>query len=266
MLGSDLAAALRQRDLVVPLCCPTHGECDLSEDRTLFDYLSKIKPSLILNAAGFANVDNAESARSEAFAANVSGPAWLARYSEDNGAKLIHFSTDQVYDGKKGTSYSEEDAPNPLNYYAETKWLGEQAVLKNSNSLILRVQWLYGRTRDRFSPLKNRNEFSAFSDQFGAPTWTVELCRWILALADKNERGLYHAVHDDYASWAEIFGYVCEVTGWNVKINPTKTAAAKLPAKRPCFSVLSNHKLRACLGMTSLGSFRDPLRRFLVTL
>ncbi len=264
MLGSDLALSLAQYFSEASVFLPSRADCNLGDEKNGVAYLEKIGPKFIVNAAAFANVDKAETDRDAAFMANVSGPEWLARYSNGSGAKLIHFGTDQIFDGKKGQPYSETDYPNPLNYYAETKYLGEQTVLKYPTSVVMRVQWLYGRTRDRFTPLKNKTEFTAFSDQFGAPTWTEELCRWAMPVILGDSRGVFHMVHDDYASWADIFRFVAETTGWKVVIKEIKTEEAKLAARRPNFSVLSNAKLKAFLGLNSLGSYKTPLKKFLL--
>lgn len=263
MLGSDLSLFLKEHFSQSGVYLPTRAECDLGDEKNGTAYLQKVGPRYIVNCAAFANVDKAETDRDAAFLANVSGPEWLARYSDGSGAKFIHFGTDQIFDGKKGAPYSEVDFPNPLNYYAETKYLGEQTVLKYATPVVMRVQWLYGRTRDRFSPLKNKSEFSAFGDQSGAPTWTEELCRWAMPVILGDTQGIYHMVHDDYATWADIFRFVIQTTGWPCKIIETKTVDAKLPAKRPNFSVLSNTKLKSFLGVDSLGSYQGPLKKFL---
>lgn len=265
MLGSDLAVALRELSPAPVVLTPGRAECDITNEKSVITYLEKVRPGGIINCAAWAKVDEAETKRAEAFAANVTAPNTLARYAADHGISLLHFSTDQVFDGKKGEPYAETDEPNPLNYYAETKWLGEQAALKHGKTAaVVRVQWLYGRTRDRFTPLANLPEFPAFNDQFGAPTWTNELCRWLIPLWQQNASGIFHAVHDDYASWADIFRFVLETTGWNAKLREVRTEDAKLPAARPHFSVLSNAKLCDFLGKPTLGGFREPLRKFLL--
>ncbi len=264
MLGSDLAGSLRPHLGGRTLLTPRRAECDLTNEASLMKYLGNVKPGSLINCAAWANVDQAESHREEAFKANVTATASLARYAADHGIALLHFSTDQVFDGKKGQPYAETDTPNPLNYYAETKWLGEQAALKHELTAIVRVQWLYGRTRDRFTPLRHKTEFRAFQDQFGAPTWTEELATWVIPLWERGAAGIFHAVHDDHASWAEIFRFVLATTGWTAKLREVRTEDAGLPAKRPHFSVLSNAKLRDYLGKPSLGGFREPLRNFLL--
>lgn len=264
MLGFDLLGALKARFSPANVFAPSRFECDLGNEKAGVEYLKKISPRYLVNAAAFANVDKAETERDAAFLANVSGPEWLARYCNGSGTKLLHFSTDQVFDGTKGTPYSEADFPNPVNYYAETKYLGEQTVLKNRDAVVMRVQWLYGRARDRFTPIRREAEFSAFVDQSGAPTWTEELCRWVMPLVSGESHGIFHMVHDDYDSWAEVYRFVIQTTGWATQIRETKTADAALPAKRPPFSVLSNLKLKNFLGVDSLGSYRGPLKRFLL--
>jgi len=265
MLGADLAVALKKH--LPPgdgLLTPKRTECDVTNEKSVLTFLANAKPRRIINAAAFARVDDAEKDRAGALAANHTAIKYLTRYTADTGSVLVHFSTDQVFDGKKGSAYSETDEPRPLNYYSETKLMGERVALEDPNALVFRVQWLYGRTKDRFRGLKGRTSFSVFSDQFGAPTSTDVLSTWVISAMEKGATGLYHAVHDDYASWSEIFRYVLEVTGLKVKLVEMPTEAANLPAKRPHFSVLANAKLRNLLGLSSLGGFREPLRKFLL--
>ncbi len=194
---------------------------------------------------------------------NATGPRILAVECASLGAKLIHFSTDQVFDGSIRQPREEDDSVNPLNVYARTKLEGEKHVLQYSEHLVLRVQWLYGRKKDRFTLLRDKATFSPFADQYGAPTWTLHLAATVADLADRDARGLFHFAYDDSASWAEVFEYVKEVMGYSVKLEPRETASLSLPAKRPLYSVMSNRKLLNFLGQPTMGSWKMALNTFL---
>jgi dTDP-4-dehydrorhamnose reductase len=237
---------------------------DICDERAVEAMLERIRPAVVLNGAGFTNVDAAESQRDAAFRANVTGPGTLARACAAAGTKLVHFSTDQVFDGRGESPRLETERPAPLNYYATTKFLGENEVLgADSRALVLRVQWLYGEKKNRFHALREKSEFGAFTDQFGAPTWTKEIAENLVEMLRRDASGIFHFSYDDYGSWADIFELVKAELGLKVRLVHKKTAEAHLPAARPRFSVMSNRKLVALLGRKGMGSWKDPLRRFL---
>jgi dTDP-4-dehydrorhamnose reductase len=177
----------------------------------------------------------------------------------------VHFSTDQVFDGKTRSPRVENDSPSPLNHYARTKLIGEEAALKFSNALVIRIQWLYGEKKNRFHMLRDRTEFTPFNDQFGSPTWSKEVAVTTAELLRLDASGLFHFAYDDYASWADVFAFVKTELRLGVKLNAKRTDEVSLPAARPLFSVMSNRKLVKFLGRDGLGSWKDPLRRFLHT-
>jgi dTDP-4-dehydrorhamnose reductase len=263
MLGTDCLPAFTEKwggDSVESL---GRDALDITNPLAVRQALEKYRPRFVVNAAAYTNVDRAESEPSEAELLNVTAPEILAEECARIGAKLIHFSTDQVFDGSGHHPRTETDPPNPLNVYARTKWEGEKKVLQHSDHLVLRVQWLYGRKKDRFTLLRDKEVFSPFSDQFGAPTWTLHLAATVAELASRDAKGLFHFAYDDYASWAEVFEFVKEVMGYSVRLEPKATASVNLPAKRPLFSVMSNRKLLEFLGQPSMGSWKMALTTFL---
>jgi len=262
LLGSELVDALGAR-AGCRVIGVGHAQVEIADPGSVAAFLDETRPTVLVNAAGYTAVDRAESERALAYRGNVTGPKVLAEACSARGVKLIHYSTDQVFDGRKGRPYREEDPVGPLNYYAVTKEEGEREALRAPRALVLRVQWLYGRLRDRFTPLAGMQSYGMFIDQFGAPTWAGDIARWTLELLRRDSSGVFHAVYDDYASWAEIFEFVKAECGYTVKLVPGRTADAGLPAARPEFSVLANAKLRAELGVETLGGWRKPLARFL---
>jgi dTDP-4-dehydrorhamnose reductase len=236
---------------------------DITKESSILAALEKHRPRYVLNTAAYTSVDGAEKERDAAEAINATGPGLLARACGSAGAQLVHFSTDQVFNGKVRQPRAETDPVDPANHYAATKLRGEEAVLDQPTSLVLRVQWLYGQRKDRFSPLRTKDSFSPFADQWGAPTWTHKLAEGVAALLEKKATGLYHFSYDDYASWADVFAFVKQEWKLGLALSPTLTEEMKLPANRPLFSVLSNAKLKKTLGISTMGSWKVPLREFL---
>jgi len=265
MLGSDLVLRLQKEFGQDKVIAADRATLDICSWQDVGQVIRSREPWLVVNAAAYTNVDGAEKEREDAYNINVMGPANLVEWCEEYGAKLVHFSTDQVFDGKGNVPRTEEETPSPSNYYAETKWLGEKEVARLPSALTLRVQWLYGKRKDRFTPLKDKEVFTPFKDQLGAPMWTETIADTVVELVRRDIDGLIHLTHDDYASWADVFQFVKEEMGYSVRLEPKATAEVKLPAVRPLFSVLSNRKLCSALGRENFGSWRPALLRFLKT-
>jgi len=265
MLGADLIERFGQEVGKDRIIAADHQMLDISNWQNVGQLIRQHEPFLVLNAAAYTKVDDAEKERDKAYNVNVVGTANLVEWCDEFGAKLVHFSTDQVFDGTKSTKRTEEDTPNPVNYYAETKLLGEQEIARMQDAIILRVQWLYGKKKDRFTPLKDKEVFTPFSDQHGAPMWTKVVADTVAKLVKRDVAGLYHLAYDDHATWAEVFEFVKEELGLKVRLEPKTTAEMNLPARRPLFSALSNHKICKALGRENFGSWRPALREFLKT-
>lgn len=267
MLGSDIAEVLRSQISPEEVIETDYLELNILDSKTLDQKVSQLKPYWIINTAAYTDVDKAEAERDLAFQINVEGPRNLTAVAKKVGARLVHFSTDYVFSGEGERPWMETDEPHPIspNWYAETKWQGDQAVMSEARNLILRVQWLYGRKRERFSLLRSKEVFTPFVDQFGAPTWTVDIAKTLAQLLRKEASGLFHYAYDDFTNWFEVYDLVKKE--WNLKTEliPKKSAEVKLPAKRPLNGRLSNQKIKDFLGLKSLGSWRDSLTKFLRT-
>lgn len=264
MLGTDLSEVFGAKlgSNVVALDRKALDVTNLSQIQSV---LKEIKPAVLINAAAYTNVDGAEKDRELAFAVNAEAPKSLAHVCREYHTMLVHFSSDYVFDGVHSTPWKEEDPTDPPKpgYYAETKLKGEEAVLHYPRSLVLRVQWLYGQKKDRFSPLKDKKTFTPITDQVGAPTWTREVAEKLFQLVESNALGLFHFSYDDSASWFQVFDFVKQIWGLDVELLPKKAAELGLPAKRPLYCVLSNKKLCRALNVPGLGSWKAPLKKFL---
>jgi dTDP-4-dehydrorhamnose reductase len=194
-------------------------------------------------------VDGCERQRDLAFSTNALGPELLARAAGARRALLVHVSTDFVFDGAKGSPYTEQDTPHPLNVYGESKLAGEEAVRRFAGEhLIVRTAWLYGRHRGNFTETilalaDSRKELRVVTDQRGSPTWTVPLAEAIVALMRAGARGTYHAAGRGECSRYEWAVEILRLAGREVSLVPATTAEFPRPARRPPYSALASEKL-----------------------
>lgn len=265
MLGTEFGLALTEILPANEIILADKGKCDLNNPSQVKAFLEETRPKWVINTAAYTQVDKAETERDLAEAINAKGPRLLATLCREISAKLVHFSTDYVFSGEGTTPWVETDVPNPLkpNWYGETKLQGEKSVLEFPEHLVFRVQWLYGKKRERFSVLRDKREFTPFCDQFGAPTWTQDIVETVLQVMAKNGAGLFHFSYDDFASWYEVYQLVKEEWGLKTELVPKKSEEVSLPAKRPLNGRLSNRKLKKFLGVETLGSWKSSLREFL---
>ncbi|MCB0403417.1 MAG: sugar nucleotide-binding protein [Bdellovibrionales bacterium] len=262
LLGSEFATAVRDR----PVHAMGKDALDVTDKEAIWRTFESVQPRIVFHTAAYTQVDAAESHRDNAHRLNAESVKHLAGACREYNAKLVHFSTDQVFDGKKPVPYVETDTPSPSNYYAQTKLESEAYALELPDALVLRVQWLYGAARPRFTHLGKKTSFTAICDQIGAPTWSRDVVRLAFQLVERNKHGLFHLSYDDHASWLEVFQYVKDLKGYSVNLQSVSTQELRLPAGRPLNAVLSNLKLKESLGLTTVGSWKTSLREFLTGL
>jgi dTDP-4-dehydrorhamnose reductase len=249
------------------------AECDLVNGPLIAELLNQAKPDLIINAAAYTAVDKAETEIDAAFAINAKAPEIMAEYAVANGASLVHYSTDYVFDGSKEGFYTEGDRRNPLNVYGKSKAAGEQAIedtfaslpaQSNANYAILRTSWLYGdgdnfiRTILRMA--KEREELNIISDQQGVPTnaeWLAKVSLdFLLTESGQIKRfpsGIYHAVPGGQTTWYALATLAVQSAmqagaSFNVKLDAIQAILAAeypLPAPRPMNSCMATTRLQA---------------------
>jgi dTDP-4-dehydrorhamnose reductase len=253
---------------------------DLSDPDSIRRTVRDIGPDLIVNAAAYTAVDQAESEPELAMAVNGVAPGILAEEAKRLGAALIHYSTDYVFDGTKVAPYTEEDEPRPINAYGRTKLAGERAIQAvDVPHLILRTSWIYGVRGKNFlltilRLAREREELSIVDDQVGAPTWsraiaeaTGDLLRRLdygrpgFSEACTQQRGIYNLSAAGQTSWhgfaAAILAQAASVPPWQSDfalarlplLKPIRTEQYPLPASRPRYSVLANGKLQRTFGI-----------------
>lgn len=248
MLGSDLCR-------VFPDALKfTHQELDITDRELVIRTIIENKPDVVINAAAYTKVDQAEDEEELAFAINGYAPGYIAEGCALAGAKLIHYSTDYVFDGSK-PEYVESDKTNPINTYGRSKLLGEQEIVQyTDNYMIIRTSWLFGKhgknfvdTMLRLSP--QMENVKVVNDQFGRPTYTADLALKTAEIID-SEPGIYHITNDDTCSWYEFASAIIP------NVVPCTSAEYPVKAKRPRYSVLENTKT------TPMRHWKDALNAY----
>jgi len=220
----------------------------------VYKTLKEINPSVVINCSAYNQVDLAETEILKAFSTNAIGPYNLAITCREINAKLIHYSTDYVFDGIKKGLYTEEDSPNPLNQYARSKLLGEELVKQVlEDYLILRVSWVYGEGRQNFiykllQWAKEREVLQIAFNEVSVPTYTGFIVEKTLKALEKGLTSLYHLVPRGYASRYEWAKLTLKLSRIEKVLIPVEKEIFNLPAKRPDFSAMSCEKIEKVLG------------------
>jgi len=262
MLGRDLMALLGDGSRGVDI-----AEIDVTSHESVERVLTALHPSVVINCAAYTDVDGCETNVDTAMQVNGEGVAYLAMVTRELGAKLVHVSTDYIFDGGKGSPYLEDDPPHPLSIYGESKLTGEMNASFNPDHLIVRTQWLYGLYGKNFVETMLRlgtekDELTVVDDQIGSPTWTVDLAKAIIVLIEKGCQGVYHAANSEFCSWNGFAKAIFEESGLAVSVKPMTTEALNRPARRPLYSTLDCSKLKQDTGFQPQ-PWRDALRSYL---
>ena len=227
-------------------------ELDIADQAAVMSVIKELQPDLVINAAAYTAVDKAEEEVDRAYKVNVDGAANIARAVEDCSARLIHISTDFVFDGTGTKPYLPGDEPKPSGVYGASKLQGERAVMAETSSraLILRTAWVYSIHGSNFVKtmlrlMAEREELGVVDDQVGTPTWAKELAKTIWLIAGKTDmQGTYHWTDDGKASWYDFAlaiqeeAYGLGLLQKTIPIKPIKTEEYPTPARRPAYSVL----------------------------
>jgi dTDP-4-dehydrorhamnose reductase len=246
-------------------------DCDLTDVPMLGARLTVEAPDLILNAAAYTAVDKAEGDEELARAINADAVAAMVAAMAETGGKVVHVSTDYVFDGTASSPYAPDAPRNPQSAYGRTKAEGEDHL--RPEDLLVRTAWVYEAgganfVRTMIRLMKERNELRVVADQVGAPTWATGLARTIWALLEKGASGTFHHCDDGLASWHDFAVAIAEeahAIGLIPRIpviHPITTAEYPTPARRPAFSLLDCSKTRAVLGDAPV-AWRDNLRLML---
>lgn len=226
-------------------------ELDITNKQQLVSYFSKNELDYCINCAAYTAVDLAEEQSDLAYAVNADGPKNLAEACKKNQVKLLHISTDFVFDGKKQTPYIETDMPNPLGVYGKSKWQGERNIQEvMEDYFILRTSWLYSEYGNNFMKTmlklsETRDEINVVSDQIGSPTYAGDLAEVLIkiVLSSSTNYGLYHFSNSGAISWYDFAVEIFTQFGKKIEVKPITTKDYPTAAKRPKFSVLETTKI-----------------------
>jgi dTDP-4-dehydrorhamnose reductase len=292
-LGDDLQQILPRLGEVI---ATDREQCDLSRLADIRNLIRDVHPDLIVNAAAYTAVDQAEKDEALACAINSEAPAVMAEEAKKIGAALVHYSTDYVFDGAKNSPYAEHDLPNPISAYGRTKLAGEQAVRDSgADHLIFRTEWVYSTRGKNFlltilRLATQREELRIVRDQVGAPTWsreiagaTVKALQQICNRTDETaawskRSGTYHMTAAGETSWCGFTQAILQEAAqlsnraaWfqaatngkdllTRRVVPITAAEYPTPARRPAYSLLSNSKLNRVFGI-QLPDWREQLHK-----
>jgi dTDP-4-dehydrorhamnose reductase len=271
LLGQELVANIPGSGIVLAGAPRGRGEADITDDRAVGALLERVKANLIFNAAAYTDVDGSEDNQAAAHAANAEGPEVLARVAARLGARLVHYSTDFVFDGEQETPYDEEAAPGPASVYARTKLEGERRVLGTlKQSAVLRVGCLYGRHGRNFPStllrrLRAGEVIRADNERRVSPTWARPVARLSLQVAASGQAGIFHATAQGETSWAD---FARALAGWaniaDPKVEGVPISTLKLRAVRPRRAVLVSRRL-PLVGLQPLPSWQDQAQAYLAS-
>lgn len=257
----------------VEVVAATHADLDLLDAGAVRRFVTGGGFTHIVNCAGYTAVDRAETEKQACTAANIEGPANLAAAADEAGARLVHVSTDYVFDGRSHRPYAEGDKPAPLQHYGATKRRGETRVLAACpEAIIVRTQWLYGlggpnfvetmlRLSDQRGPA---GEIAVVADQVGTPTCADDLARalWAIVTSRQWVPGIYHYSDEGAATWYDLAVAVMRMAGRSTRIIPIPTEEYPTPAARPAYALLDKRRIRATYGVET-PHWADSLARYM---
>ncbi len=264
LLGTDIYEALKNEHQVKVL---SSSDCDITKLENTYHKIKFEKPDIAINCAALTDVDRCEKEEDNAYKINAIGVKNIAISCRDFGVKLIHISTDYVFDGEKKEPYTEFDKPNPVNIYGRTKLAGEKFVKSILNNyIIIRTAWIFGKKRQHFvdyviSGIKNNEEIIAVKDMVSSPSYSSDVAGEIKNIITLNETGIFHIANKGYCSRAELAEEIIRLLKKPGNVKVVNQSQWLRPAKRPFFSALKNYHLHL-LGIDNIPGWRDALKRY----
>ncbi len=274
LLGSEFAELGQKNNYpefeIIP---KTHRELDITDWKQVETALSNMRPDYLINCAAYTDVDGAEKERDLAQQVNVEGVRILAEYCKKNEIKLVHFSTDNIFNGQKPTPYIESDIPDPINFYGRTKFEGEKIlriILAESNYLILRITWPYGKKGRNFinkalhqllNQPKSPTEWRVVTDQIGTPTPANWIAFQALKMLD-NTSGIFNLSCRGFCSKYEFITFLSTTLKRPCRILPALSDQFPSPAKRPKNSALDSER-KDLLDHLEIPSWQEALRQYI---
>ncbi len=244
-------------------------ELSITDELAIEKIFSQHQFDCCINAAAYTAVDNAEKDRETAYAINADAVGYLAVACKRYNSKLIHISTDYVFDGEKENGYLEDDVTGPINIYGSSKLSGEHLALdKNPQTIVIRTSWVYSYFGKNFVKtmmklMQEKPEINVVSDQIGKPTYAADLAGAIFKIIFSSTEfvpGMYHYSNKGVISWYDFALAINEIGNYNCKVNPIPSSAYPVPAKRPHYSVLITDKIESVYGI-EIPQWKDSLKK-----
>lgn len=265
MLGSKAVSMLSDKYDVLGVDLK---DFDITKEDECIKAITDYNPDIILHCAAYTAVDNAEEDREKCMLINETGSKNVAIGAEKASALMIYYSTDYVFDGTKRDAYLEDDSPNPINVYGESKLLGEERVKEiASKYAIMRITWLYGENGKNFSQTmlnlaKTRDTLTVVNDQFGSPTYTGDVVKQSEKLFDTTDYGIYHSSAEGVCSWYDVAVETFKIASVDITVKPVSSAEYPTKAKRPVNSYLENAKLKS-ISQNIMPPWRESLAKYI---
>jgi len=273
MVGSHIKRLLDEKK--IHYLATNRQEADITDLETVSDIIRIQKVTHVINCAAYTKVDQAENEQKEAYQVNALGTHNLGIAGRRHGARVMHFSTDYVFDGRARFPYVEEDILSPIGAYGISKMVGEVKLLEeHSHACIIRTSWLFGHSGKNFvktmlNLMTEKEELMVVSDQIGRPTYCQDLAEITLQLLE--EEGIFHFANSHETSWynfAEEIYRQAQPLGFDLKvknIHPIATHEYPTPAKRPLYTTLNTNKIENILGK-SIRPWQEALKDYLIYL
>ena len=255
-----------------------HGDVDVVDAEAVATVIGDASPALVVNTTAFHHLDRCEEQPATAFAVNATGARNVADAADAAGAALIHISTDYVFDGRKGSPYTEVDLPGPLNVYGASKLAGEHlARAACPRSFVVRTSGLYGPRPCRAKGGLNfprlmlklaaeKGELTVVTDEVVGPTYTPDLARQLVTLAETDSYGVIHATGVGEVSWHDFAAETLRLAGLaDVPVHPATSATMARKVKRPAYSILAHDRLES-LGILTMRPWHEALAEYLGSL
>jgi dTDP-4-dehydrorhamnose reductase len=258
-LGTELSK------LLPDAICADIDILDITDENAVKNFVRDNNIDVIINCAAYTAVDKAETDIELATKINVDGPKNLAK----SGAKVIHISTDYVFDGTGHKPYNPDEKTNPVSVYGKTKRAGEVAVLENADvAVVIRTAWLYSPYGNNFVKTMRRlgaekDSLNVVADQIGTPTYAADLADAIVKILPQitsENSGVYHFTNEGVCSWYDFANEIMDLSNLNCVVNPIKSSQYPTPAARPFYSVLDKDKIKSVFGI-NIKHWKDGLKR-----
>ena len=241
---------------------------DLTDENAVLNSVCAYAPDVVVHCAAYTAVDAAEDNRDLCYNVNVLGTRNIAYACRELDAKMVYISTDYVFGGQGEKFFLPEDKKEPINWYGETKSLGEDEVTRLIEKFfIIRISWVFGKNGKNFVKTmlrlgSEREELSVVCDQIGSPTYTVDLANLICNMIKTEKYGVYHATNEGICSWAEFTEEIIKQAGLTARVNHIPSSAYPSRAARPFNSRMSKEKISKN-GFEKLPAWQDALSRYL---